>query len=164
LGKRKISMRAPVPDDLPPDLPEDERRPARMRLVASRRLCGLTVVLDGLHDPHNISAVLRSCEGFGIQQVHLLAWPSAAGEPSDHARLREVAHLHHYRDARAVAAALHESGSNLAALPDRKAFTLEEMDFSRKIALVFARTDASPTRWSPNATAVQVPMPGFSQS
>jgi tRNA (guanosine-2'-O-)-methyltransferase len=32
----------------------------------------LTVVLEDIFQPHNSSAVLRSCDGFGIQDVHIV--------------------------------------------------------------------------------------------
>ena len=46
------------------------RRRERIERVVAARTRTLTLVLDGLRDPHNISAILRTCEGFGIQEVH----------------------------------------------------------------------------------------------
>ena len=43
-----------------------------MRRVAARRTRQYTFVLEDFHDPHNISAVLRTCECFGIQEVHVI--------------------------------------------------------------------------------------------
>src|SRR5699024_4824871 len=40
--------------------------------VLSKRTRYLTVVLEDLYQPHNASAVLRSCDGFGIQDVHII--------------------------------------------------------------------------------------------
>lgn len=43
-----------------------------MRHVASGRTRKYTFVLEDFHDPHNISAVIRTCECFGIQEVHVI--------------------------------------------------------------------------------------------
>ncbi len=40
--------------------------------VASQRQNGLTVVLEDISDPHNAQAVLRSCDAFGVQEVHFI--------------------------------------------------------------------------------------------
>ena len=49
------------------------RRLARAEAVLARRRRSLCVVLEDAHDPHNVSAVLRTCEALGVQDVHLVA-------------------------------------------------------------------------------------------
>ena len=44
----------------------------RLLQAAARRIRSLTVVLDGVHDVHNLSAVVRSCEGFGLLDLHVV--------------------------------------------------------------------------------------------
>ena len=48
------------------------RRLRRMRSVLAERTRWLTVVLEEVYQPHNASAVLRSCECFGVQEVHVV--------------------------------------------------------------------------------------------
>ena len=49
-----------------------QRRLGRMAGVLRRRQPDLTVVIENVHDPHNISAVLRSCDAVGVDIVHLV--------------------------------------------------------------------------------------------
>jgi tRNA (guanosine-2'-O-)-methyltransferase len=62
-----------------------ERRRQRLLEVIAARLESVTVLFDAPHDPHNGAAVIRSCEAFGVQFVHVvertehfLAAPSVA--------------------------------------------------------------------------------------
>ncbi len=47
-------------------------RKERFRGVVSRRQKDLTVILENVHDPHNIGAVLRSCDSVGIREIFVL--------------------------------------------------------------------------------------------
>ena len=44
----------------------------KLSRVLSKRQFDLTVVLENVFDPHNISAVMRTCDAVGIQEIHIL--------------------------------------------------------------------------------------------
>ena len=47
-------------------------REERLKNVLDRRQHDLTVVLENVFDPHNVSAVMRTCDAVGIQDIHVL--------------------------------------------------------------------------------------------
>ena len=47
------------------------QRRARIERVLSLRQKDLTLVLANIHDPHNVSAIYRNCDAFGVAEVHL---------------------------------------------------------------------------------------------
>jgi len=49
-----------------------ENRKEKFIKVASLRQRNLTVVLENVHDLHNIGAVLRSCDSVGIDEVYII--------------------------------------------------------------------------------------------
>lgn len=49
-----------------------DRRRERLAEVIARRLASVTVLFDAPHDPHNGAAVLRTCEAFGVQKLHVI--------------------------------------------------------------------------------------------
>ena len=44
----------------------------RIESVLAQRTRYITVALENIYQPHNASAVLRSCDAFGIQDVHII--------------------------------------------------------------------------------------------
>lgn len=48
------------------------QRLERFKQVVANRQFDLTVILENVHDPHNIGAVLRSCDSVGIREIYVL--------------------------------------------------------------------------------------------
>jgi len=49
-----------------------ENKQNKFTEVLNNRTRHLTVVLEDIYQPHNASAVLRSCDCFGIQDIHII--------------------------------------------------------------------------------------------
>ncbi len=49
-----------------------EKRLEKITKVLSSRQHSLTLVLENIHDPHNVSAIFRTCDAVGIPKVNLI--------------------------------------------------------------------------------------------
>lgn len=49
--------------------PEREKK---FKSAISKRQSSLTVIMEHVHDPHNISAVMRSCDAVGISDLYII--------------------------------------------------------------------------------------------
>lgn len=49
-----------------------EERQEKFEKVVRQRQTNMTVILENVHDPHNIGAVIRSCDAVGIKELYLL--------------------------------------------------------------------------------------------
>lgn len=49
-----------------------ERRKQKFKRVIDKRQAGLTVILEDVHDSHNILAVLRTCDAVGVREVYVV--------------------------------------------------------------------------------------------
>ncbi len=133
----------------------------------------LTVVLENIYQPHNASAVLRTCDCFGIQDVHII---EAAHEYRVN---KEVAlgaaqwlTLHRYGDDRVdntvtCLTRLKQAGYEVAAMTLREdSLPLPDLAVDRPLALCFGTEEEGLSRTAHALAdhAVTIPMAGFTQS
>lgn len=52
-------------------MPTDARK-EKIAAIAKQRQRGLALVIEDVSDPHNAEAAIRSCDGLGVQEVHLI--------------------------------------------------------------------------------------------
>jgi tRNA (guanosine-2'-O-)-methyltransferase len=130
-----LSMDTPFP--LEPFLLDS--RVSRLKDIAAHKTRSLTVVLDGLHDPHNISAVLRSSEGLGLLDVHVIeSRASFSLRPQVTRGVEKWLDLHRYDEPAACAETLRAQGFQLwAANPPPAGVPLSDIPWEQPIALVF---------------------------
>jgi tRNA (guanosine-2'-O-)-methyltransferase len=120
-------------------MPRSARRIGRITATVTRRLPDLTVVLENIHDPHNVSAVMRTCDAVGVLQAELLytieKFPRI-GKKSSSSANKWVLHRRHTSVTDCYARLREEGFVIYATRFDPAARMLYDLDLTRKTAFV----------------------------
>ncbi len=117
-------------------------RKERIQRVLDFRTRYLNVVLEDIFQPHNASATLRSCEAFGVQDVHVLEQGKKFSPvKTTSAGSSKWLSLHYYNtDIKEVYAKLRKENYTIfATCPHEEALRIDslELERSKKISIVF---------------------------
>ena len=163
-------------DRLPADLQAfrdrgllNEVRRFRIEQTLSNRTRSLVTVLDGVHDPHNQAAVMRTSEALGLQEIHVIAGDEQRIRPSP--RVTQNAHkwldLQRHSTFDQAAESLRKRGFEIwgAGLAE-SSIPLDELPVERPLALVFGNESVGlqPQTLSSCDGSFEIPLRGFSQS
>ena len=120
-----------------------ERR-LKLEQVAANRQFDLTVVLENVHDTHNIAAIMRSCDCVGVHEIYVLYTEPQLneqrlkiGSKTSGGASRWIP-VRYFRDVNACIQAVKERYAKvLCAMPSSGATSLWDLDLTGSMALVF---------------------------
>ncbi|MDE3057963.1 MAG: RNA methyltransferase [Bacteroidota bacterium] len=148
---------------------KSEQRRKKLLTVLSRRQPDLTIVMENIHDPHNVSAMFRSADAVGIAQVQLLytkeKFPKIGKKSSSSAN--KWVEQRKFASVEECYTQLRKEGFFiLATRLDEQAYSIYSYDLASPIALVFGNEHSGV---SEEAAAladakVMIPMVGMIQS
>lgn len=149
----------------------DERKNKIMSMVENRTR-HLTVILEDIFQPHNASAVLRSCDCFGIQDVHIIENRYAYNVNPDVALgSAKWLNLFRYNDNQNntvnCISILKEKGYKIVATtPHEKSCMIDDLPLNDKTALLFGTEKEGLTEKALEIadSFVRIPMFGFTES
>lgn len=118
-----------------------EERKQKMLSVIKNRQPNITVVLENVHDPHNVSAVIRSCDAIGILDVHFIYYNGQKfpklGEKSSASARKWVNIIQHSNVHDCYNQLRKENKKIYSTNMSHDAVSLYELDLTQPIALVF---------------------------
>jgi tRNA (guanosine-2'-O-)-methyltransferase len=117
-----------------------ERRLNKISEVVKSRQHSLRIVLENIHDPHNVSAILRTCDAVGVPKVSLLynleKFPRIGKKSS--ASARKWVDVEKFSSVNECYESLKREGYSIyTSSISIDAVDLYKLDFKKKIAIVF---------------------------
>lgn len=113
----------------------------RLHSVLDKRQFNITVVLENVADPHNISAVMRTCDAVGIQEIYVLntliprhkKWGSKSSSSAS-----KWLTIHQFNELEACVSSLRNRYNKLFSTHlGKEAKDLYELNLTDSVALIF---------------------------
>lgn len=140
----------------------------KMARVLPERTKHVSIVLEDIFQQHNASAVIRSAECFGIQDIHVVETQNKfTATPGVAMGSSKWIHTHRYTDVKDCYKSLKEQGFRVvAASPHVTSSSLYDLPYDKKMALVFGTEHVGLSQYAlDNADEyVAIPMYGFTES
>ena len=116
-------------------------RQNRLLYVLNKRQGDITVVLENVFDPHNISAVMRTCDAVGVQEIYVLNSkipPHKKWGAKSSSSAAKWLTIHQYDNTDDCISSLRKRYSTILTTHlSSDAVSLHSIDFTKSIALVF---------------------------
>lgn len=144
-----------------------EARLRRMESVVARRLLSVQAVMEELVDPHNMSAVMRSADAFGVQRVHAIAGEHGfLASPNVARGAQRWLDIMVHDDAEACVRRLRDEGMAIAVAAAGGEMRPDELAAHARVAVVFGNEHrgVSEGMRALADTTFEVPMVGFTES
>lgn len=151
-----------------------EHKKARIEEVLALRSRYFTVVLEDIYKPHNASAVIRTCDCFGVQDIHVIEKENSYDiNPYVVRGASQWVDLHKYQSSQEATAVdacfgrLRNDGYKIfATSPHGESMPLNALQPDRKTALVFGNEHGGVSQEVLDKCdgVIHIPMTGFTES
>ena len=141
----------------------------KIKDILNKRQPDLTVVLDNIHKPHNLAAIIRSCDAVGVSDIHGIS----SNEKKVGVNLKSASgsnhwvNLHIHHSIPNVISELKQSGFSIyAANGSAKAIDYRKVDYTKSSVIVLgAELDGiSPETLDVVDEEIIIPMQGMVES
>jgi len=141
----------------------------KIKDILNKRQPDLTVVLDNIHKPHNLAAIIRSCDAVGVSDIHGIS----SNEQKVGVNLKSASgsnhwvNLHIHHSIPNVISELKQSGFSIYAANDSaKAIDYRKVDYTKPSVIVLgAELDGiSPETLDAVDDEIKIPMQGMVES
>ncbi|WP_091903787.1 TrmH family RNA methyltransferase [Maribacter stanieri] len=145
-----------------------EKRKERFTEILNERTDYITVAVEDVFQMHNTSAVIRSCESFGVQTAHLIEGKYGQRLDEEIAMgAQKWVDIKRYKDSKAVIDSLRGQGYKIVATsPHADSSLLQNFEINSKTALFFGTENKGLSDYVlENADShLKIPMVGFTES
>jgi tRNA (guanosine-2'-O-)-methyltransferase len=139
--------------------------------IANDRMRHVTLVLEDIFQPHNTSAVIRSCDCFGIQDIHIIENRNEFNHNKeiDMGSIKWL-DIHQYNseknNTKSTINKLKKQGYKIVSTTPYAKKTIDELDLSQPIAIMMGTelTGLSKEALELSDEKVKLPMYGFTES
>jgi tRNA (guanosine-2'-O-)-methyltransferase len=146
-----------------------EKRTAKITRAVGNRQPDLVVVMENIHDPHNVSAIIRTCDAIGVGEVYLIYYIEKSpkiGKKSSASAWKWVKRKN-FKTVDDCYSELRDNGYKIyATCLEGKSKSLWDVDFTGKVAIVLGNEHrgVSEEAWKKADGNIQIPMFGMIQS
>ncbi|NOX18836.1 MAG: RNA methyltransferase [Chlorobi bacterium] len=146
-----------------------EKRLNKIISTLKARQRSLRVVIENVHDPHNVSAIFRTCDAVGVPKVTLLytieSFPKISRISSSSAN--KWIERERFSDTKECFDSLRQEGFKIySTILDEKAVSVYDIDFTEKIAIVMGNEKRGVSEEAAKLSdrTIYIPMRGMIQS